>query len=229
MSTHRSTGPVRIAIALPGLLATLGLRHLIERIAGAEVCGTASCRDGLARVLREQRPDVLVVDPGLLPVTDPPVPLSGTRVLHISPYPHLRPGPRSDSACGFVSERGELERVYAALEIITRCTVSNGHRGDCTACPLSDSLQSAPLPVLSARELEVFALISQGLGTTAISRRLGPSIKTIETHRENIKRKLGLGSAMDLVDLARRWSRGESIDDAFPGRSAQAARRRGRA
>ena len=74
------------------------------------------------------------------------------------------------------------------------------------------------MPALTPRELEVFALLREGLGSTALSQRLQRSVKTIETHRENIKRKLGLGSSMDLVDLARRWSRGESVDDLLPAR-----------
>jgi len=206
-------------LALPGLLAMLGLRQLIERIPGAEVASTVSTRDALLRVPRQQRPDVLVADPGLLAEEVSPGMLVGIRVLHISPHPHARPATRNH-ACGFVSERSDLERVCEALEIITDCTVAHGQRGDCVSCPLSKSLKPAPLPVLTRRESEVFALISRGKGPTAIGQELGLSIKTIETHRENIKRKLGLSCSMDLVDLARRWSRGESIDDAFPARPA---------
>ncbi|WP_028917784.1 response regulator transcription factor [Pseudoxanthomonas sp. J35] len=117
--------------------------------------------------LREQRPDVLVVDPGLLSEAVPPAALVGIRVLHISPHPHARPATGS-SACGFVSERSDLERVCEALEIITGRTVAHGQRGDCQACPLSKSLKPAPLPVLTRRESEVFALISRGKGPTAI-------------------------------------------------------------
>jgi DNA-binding NarL/FixJ family response regulator len=61
------------------------------------------------------------------------------------------------------------------------------------------------LPVidnLSDREMHIFQLIGSGLGTKKIAHSLNLSVKTIETHRENIKRKLGLSSGRQLVERA---------------------------
>ena len=55
---------------------------------------------------------------------------------------------------------------------------------------------------LSDREMHVFQLIGSGLGTKKIADALNLSVKTIETHRENIKRKLGLNSGQQLVERA---------------------------
>jgi len=55
---------------------------------------------------------------------------------------------------------------------------------------------------LSDRELEVFQLIGRGMSTRAIADALFLSVKTIETHREHIKRKLGLTSAPELLRYA---------------------------
>lgn len=55
---------------------------------------------------------------------------------------------------------------------------------------------------LSDRELEVFELIGQGLSNRRIAERLYRSIKTIESHRENIKAKLGLSSSGQLLRRA---------------------------
>jgi DNA-binding NarL/FixJ family response regulator len=55
---------------------------------------------------------------------------------------------------------------------------------------------------LSDREMHVFQLIGSGLGTKKIAHALKLSVKTIETHRENIKRKLGLNSGPQLVERA---------------------------
>jgi DNA-binding NarL/FixJ family response regulator len=55
---------------------------------------------------------------------------------------------------------------------------------------------------LSDREMHVFQLVGSGLGTTKIAGALNLSVKTIETHRENIKRKLGLSSGRQLVERA---------------------------
>ena len=58
---------------------------------------------------------------------------------------------------------------------------------------------------LSDRELEVFELIGQGLGTREVSERLHLSTSTVETHRAHIKEKLNLRSATELVRAAVEW------------------------
>jgi len=59
---------------------------------------------------------------------------------------------------------------------------------------------------LSDREFEVFHLIGQGVGTRAIAEQLHLSVKTVEVHRANIKEKLGLKTATDLVRYTVRWA-----------------------
>ncbi|EIC20824.1 response regulator [Thiorhodovibrio frisius] len=59
---------------------------------------------------------------------------------------------------------------------------------------------------LSDRELQVFGLIGDGQSTAEIAQVLHLSVKTIETHRENIKRKLQLGNAAELTRSAIIWS-----------------------
>ena len=67
------------------------------------------------------------------------------------------------------------------------------------------SLTEDPIDRLSNRELEIFQLIGQGRGTRQIADELHVSVKTVETHRQHIKRKLGLVSASELVRHAVRW------------------------
>lgn len=64
---------------------------------------------------------------------------------------------------------------------------------------------SSPVDVLTDRELEVFRLLGQGLTTRQVSQEIHRSIRTIDAHRENIKRKLHLGSAAELVKRAVLW------------------------
>ncbi|MBK5967949.1 MULTISPECIES: response regulator [Thiorhodovibrio] len=59
---------------------------------------------------------------------------------------------------------------------------------------------------LSDRELQVFGLLGDGQSTAQIAERLHLSVKTIETHRENIKRKLQLSNAAELMRCATIWS-----------------------
>jgi len=58
---------------------------------------------------------------------------------------------------------------------------------------------------LSDREFEVFQLIGQGEGSREIAAHLHLSVKTVEVHRLNIKKKLKLKTATDLVRHAVRW------------------------
>jgi DNA-binding NarL/FixJ family response regulator len=62
-----------------------------------------------------------------------------------------------------------------------------------------------PVQKLSDREFEVFQLIGQGLSTRAIAEHLHLSVKTVEVHRANIKEKLGLKGATELLRYAVRW------------------------
>jgi DNA-binding NarL/FixJ family response regulator len=52
---------------------------------------------------------------------------------------------------------------------------------------------------LSNRELQIYQLVGQGVATKEIARRLFLSVKTVESHRANIKQKLGVGTAAALV------------------------------
>jgi DNA-binding NarL/FixJ family response regulator len=61
------------------------------------------------------------------------------------------------------------------------------------------------LPELSRRELQVYRLVGQGLSTKAIAQQLYLSVKTVESHRANIRQKLGIESAAALVAHAAEW------------------------
>jgi len=69
--------------------------------------------------------------------------------------------------------------------------------------------QAAEKPVaidkLSDRELQVFELLGQGRSSREIAEHLHLSIKTIETHREHIKKKLLLRNSSELVRNAVEW------------------------
>jgi DNA-binding NarL/FixJ family response regulator len=61
------------------------------------------------------------------------------------------------------------------------------------------------LESLTDRELEVLELIGHGVSTAAIADRLGVSVKTIETYRSNIRTKLDLKDAAQLIRYATTW------------------------
>ncbi len=86
---------------------------------------------------------------------------------------------------------------HMAQQVLSRVTTG--------AAPAGGS----PLDALSDRELEVFRLLGRGLSTRQVAHELHRSIRTIDAHRENIKRKLRLSSAAELVQRAVLWVREE--------------------
>jgi DNA-binding NarL/FixJ family response regulator len=67
----------------------------------------------------------------------------------------------------------------------------------------------SPVETLSDREFEVFQSLGQGQGTRQIAKHLHISIKTVEVHRANIRKKLELATGGELVRFAIRWNEAE--------------------
>jgi DNA-binding NarL/FixJ family response regulator len=65
-----------------------------------------------------------------------------------------------------------------------------------------DARTADPLDALTERELEVFQLAAEGLSNPQIAERLVVSVRTVEMHRSNLMKKLGLKTQTDLVKFA---------------------------
>jgi len=112
-------------------------------------------------------------------------------------------------ALGYVSKQEAMEKVVEAI----RCVLSGRVY---LSAAMSDRMlhrlardqkapERSPVESLSDRELEVFELIGRGRTTAEIANQLHLSVKTVETHREKVKAKLGLKSAAELYQYAVRW------------------------
>jgi DNA-binding NarL/FixJ family response regulator len=66
-------------------------------------------------------------------------------------------------------------------------------------------LTRSPVEALADRELEVFRLIGEGAKTAEIAKRLHLSVKTVETYRDRIRRKLDLSDGTKLAHFATQW------------------------
>jgi DNA-binding CsgD family transcriptional regulator len=69
-----------------------------------------------------------------------------------------------------------------------------------------DSLERPIVDILSDRELEVFRMIGSGLTSDEIARKLHIGVKTVETHRRRIKKKLNLKTTAELARDAAQWA-----------------------
>jgi DNA-binding CsgD family transcriptional regulator len=58
---------------------------------------------------------------------------------------------------------------------------------------------------LTDRELHVFQMIGTGLSPRKIAVQMNLSVKTVESHRENIKNKMGLHSSAEVIRAASLW------------------------
>ena len=76
----------------------------------------------------------------------------------------------------------------------------------------AELIELGPLDALTPREIEVLALIGQGLSIKEIARALGRSAKTVDNHRHSIGRKLDASDRFELVQVAR--EAGLRVDDA---------------
>ena len=194
-----------------------GLASLIESEPDLAVCGeAASCEAALAAV-RDRRPDLVIVDlqleggDGLDLVKDlkqrhPALPALVLSMHDESVYAEraLRAGAR-----GYVTKQQLDETVLAAIR---RLLAGETWMSPELEAQLAQqflggrTLQGgSPLDALSDRELEVFRWIGRGRSTRQIAESLHLSVKTIESHREHIRDKLGIESTAELARRAIRW------------------------
>ena len=98
-----------------------------------------------------------------------------------------------------------IRRVHAGGHYVASAVAGN------LAAHLSRGSNASPFDALSQRELQVMYMLTQGLGTQAISDRLCLSPKTVSTYRYRLFEKLGVHNDVELTRLAMRY---DMLDDA---------------
>lgn len=116
-------------------------------------------------------------------------------------------------ADGYVMKTAAKEELLAAIRDVLSGNIYVSR--DVAMRAFKKSLESRPdhrsgpsaigIEKLSDREMHIFNLLGSGLGNTQIANSLHLSVKTIESHRENIKRKLDLSCSRDLVACAKKY------------------------
>jgi len=100
-------------------------------------------------------------------------------------------------ARGYVLKDAPATDIIAAID-----SASEGKLYYSAALQISPSGPSSPLLLLTAREKDVLQRIAQGHSNKEIARELDLSVRTVETHRWNIKRKLNIDGQADLIRFA---------------------------
>ncbi len=207
----------RIAIIDDHPIVRQGLSELICHQAEFTVCGEAEDAPSALRMVEASRPDVAIVDislkdsSGIELIKDLKVRFPNILILVLSMHDEsfyaervLRAGAR-----GYVTKEEATESVITAI----RKLLDGGiYLSELMASRMLSKFVEGPadtggLPVdrLTDRELQVFELVGRGISTRQLAQKLHLSIKTVESHRENIKRKLKLDNATELLQHAVKW------------------------
>lgn len=211
-------GKSRIFIVDDHPMVREGLAYRISSQDDLEVCGEAATATEALAGIRETGPDLVIVDivlkegHGLDLIKQIATRFPGTRTLVHSMHDEVLYAERclKAGALGYVDKQADREKVLEAIRQVldgrVYLSAAMTERVLHRSMRARGSPPATPLEALSNRELEVFDLLGQGLSPRQIAGRLHLSIKTIETHRENIKAKLHLKTSAELTRFAVHWA-----------------------
>jgi len=220
MNNQEAARRVRVLVVDDHPLMREGLNQLLSGEPDFEICGEAeSAATALAAVQRLQ-PEVVVLDltlgsdDGLAVLRTLHEQYPALRVLVLSMHDEMLYAERllAIGAHGYVMKQESPEVFLAALRKVSSgehfLTAAVGSRLFGTLARLREQGSAQGGDRLTGRERDVLREVGRGLGTQEIAVALSMSAKTVDSHRRNIREKLGLSSAGDLVRYAVRWAEG---------------------
>ncbi|WP_137886301.1 response regulator transcription factor [Pseudomonas sp. 2FE] len=204
-----STAPyparIRVALVDDHALVRDGLRALLAAMPQLEVVGEAGSGAEALNLVSKIRPDLLLVDIGMKDMTGLQLTETlcrqypGIQILILSMYDHpeyvtssIRAGAR-----GYVLKDAASREIVAAIDAIA--AGGSYYSADLLRKMASPAAEDGEL---TPREREVLRMLAQGLSNKAIARALDISVRTVETHRLSIRRKLGVDTPAGLVKYA---------------------------
>jgi DNA-binding NarL/FixJ family response regulator len=212
-TTHRT----RVVIIDDHPIVRRGLAELVASMSDMEMVGEAESYARALEVLQTTPTDVAIVDLSLddssgldlLSEIRSRFPSVKSIVFSIHDAELYAPRALRAGAAGFVSKTQPCEdlltairtlsdgEIYVAPDVAQRILrrMSSGGR----------ARADGGVELLSDRELQVFELVGRGQTTGEIARALHLSPKTVETHRQRIKAKLGIDSGTKLLIRAAQW------------------------
>ena len=197
--------PIRLFLVDDHPLVRDGLRARLDPLPGLEIVGEAGSAAEALPSISALRPDLVLADVGMkgmsgielashLHAKQPEV-----RVLMLSMYdnPEYVQQALQAGARGYVLKDAPAAEIVAAIE-----AVSAG--GTFLSSAVSQRLfaNQQPRPLLTPRESEILSALGRGDSSKQIARDLGLSVRTVEAHRQSIKRRLGLEGQSALIKYA---------------------------
>ncbi|MFW6051809.1 MAG: LuxR C-terminal-related transcriptional regulator [Myxococcota bacterium] len=203
---------IRVAIASGHTLLRQGLAALLSHASDVEVVGQAGDPQTLRKEAEEQRPDVVLLDPRL-PGDDVVETIRGVseldgrvRILVVDRRSGSALGIRAlrAGAHGLLDGQADLEELVTAIREVHE---GRRHLPAATQATLAEmylepSEHASPADLLSEREFQVMCLLASGASSREAAERLSISVKTVDSHRGNLLKKLGLRNNADLARFA---------------------------
>ena len=198
---------VRILIVDDHPLVRRGIRDLIRSDAELDVVGEAEGAPDAMALVSKLHPDLVLIDISLkrghglelvrqIKTRDPAIKML---VVSMHDEPFFAERALGAGAQGYICKQEATEKMVEAVRSVLDGKVFlspiMADRVLQRVYQRGSFPDEKPLAGLSPRELAVFELIGRGLSTRLISQNLQLSIKTIETYRDHIKKKLRLKSA----------------------------------
>lgn len=203
-----------------------GIAQLIDREDDMQVCCEAGNADQALEIIANNasccRADIALVDmslPGISGIELVKILRSRfpeMQILMISTHDESLYAERAlrAGAKGYIMKQEATEKVLIAIRHILSGEVylSEKMRSKMLQRIIDNRFETPTSPVshLSDKEIDVLRLIGKGLRTSDIALELSRSVKTVEAHRANLKEKLGLKNATELVRFAVQWVESES-------------------
>jgi len=200
---------IRIVLADDHAVVRSGLRFVLEHEDGMEVIAEAGDLSETLRKVRAIRPDVLVLDLNLgeesslpsIPQLREEVPGTAIVVLTMQNEPGFAREALQAGAAGYVLKEAADDELVEAVRAAARGeTYLNPKLGARLAA--EPPAPESPADDLSEREVEVLRLIALGNTNAEIAEQLFLSVRTVESHRAHIQRKLGRTTRAELVSYA---------------------------
>jgi len=197
-----------------------GLRRVMEGEEDLVVCGEAETARDARIAIKELNPDVVIVDislrqsDGIELVREVRAHLPLLPILVLSMHDEAIYAERmlSAGANGYIMKQAASEQFLVSLRrvldggIYVSEAVGNSMIQKFAAG--GTYLSTNPIDRLSNRELQILHMIGKGMSTRESALSLNLSIKTVESHRQRIKRKLNLTTGTQLVQYAVNWFTG---------------------
>jgi two-component system response regulator NreC len=202
---------IRVLIVDDHAIVRSGLRLVLEREDDFEVVGEAGNADEGVRVARLEKPDVVLLDvvmpgrSGIEAAAEVIEASGGAKVLVLSMQDdpsYVREAFASGASGYLLKEAADVELVLAIREVAAGNRYVHPALGARLAQAEVDAARKSADDPLSDREREVLRLLALGHTNQEIAKELFISVRTAETHRAHIMRKLGLGTRADLVRYA---------------------------